>query len=280
MPPRALLATDLSDGSHAAARALAQVMEPGSEVHVAHVVPSRAIIGEAGGVEEEVRAWAASVGLPGAPVRVLHGEPSRALAKEAAEIDARIVALGSRGAGRVERLLLGSVARATLRRVAGRDLLLARPTGGESPRRILLGTDLTDTSVGPAKAAQALASRHGATLLAAHVVDPSAWNLSYDPRGGPPAPRGGSPDAAAREALHAFAARHLGRQTQTLLLHGRPAVELAEAAERERADLVIVGSHGSTGLERALLGSVAEGVVERAPASVLVVADRPPASTP
>jgi nucleotide-binding universal stress UspA family protein len=51
-------------------------------------------------------------------------------------------------------------------------------------------------------------------------------------------------------------------------------VELIRAARSARADLLVVGTHGRTGLRHALLGSVAEKVVRKAPCPVLVV--RPP----
>ena len=53
------------------------------------------------------------------------------------------------------------------------------------------------------------------------------------------------------------------------LLTGNPAEKIVEFAKQVEADLVIMGTHGRTGLERVLLGSVAEGVVRAAPCSVL-----------
>ena len=55
------------------------------------------------------------------------------------------------------------------------------------------------------------------------------------------------------------------------LRHVSAGEAIAEYAEKVKADLVIVGSHGRTGLRRILLGSVAERVVRLAPCAVLVV---------
>ena len=55
------------------------------------------------------------------------------------------------------------------------------------------------------------------------------------------------------------------------VLHGDPRVALAEAARSERADLVVVGSHGRTGIAKLFMGSVANHVVTHAPCSVMVV---------
>lgn len=55
---------------------------------------------------------------------------------------------------------------------------------------------------------------------------------------------------------------------------GSPAEEILRAAERQRADLVVMGSKGLTGLKRVLLGSVSRKVARHAPCSVLVVRSR------
>ena len=55
---------------------------------------------------------------------------------------------------------------------------------------------------------------------------------------------------------------------------GAPAEEILRAAERHRADLIVMGSKGLTGLDRYLLGSVSRKVARHAPCSVLVVRTR------
>lgn len=284
--PRVLLATDLSEGSLHAARAVRHVAPEDADVVVVHVVPyptfvgqlpyeDRALVEQAvatnlSAAEPSIRAWAESAGFPGAPIRILRGDVARSLASEAAAMDAPLVALGSHGAGRIERLLLGSVTRGTLRRIEGRELLVARGAGAWPPRSILVATDFGEAAALATRRAAALAKRHRASLAVVHVVDPAGWQIGYDPRL-PPVPAGAPVTSAVQRALDAFAAQHAPGAT-TRLLHGRPAFEIAEAARG--ADLVVVGSHGAGAVERALLGSVAESVVERAPVSVLVVGER------
>jgi nucleotide-binding universal stress UspA family protein len=62
-----------------------------------------------------------------------------------------------------------------------------------------------------------------------------------------------------------------GISTESVLVDGRPDTAIVEVAEKKRADLVVVGSHGRTGLERVLLGSTTERVLNQSSCAVLVV---------
>ena len=72
-----------------------------------------------------------------------------------------------------------------------------------------------------------------------------------------------------RETQQAWSKKKLG--VAPLLTYGHAAEEILKAAKRSRADLIVVGSKGLTGLRRFLLGSVAHKVARHAPCSVLVV---------
>ncbi|WP_435347575.1 universal stress protein [Haloarchaeobius sp. HRN-SO-5] len=69
------------------------------------------------------------------------------------------------------------------------------------------------------------------------------------------------------EEAHAVGIEPVDRRIES----GSPAETILDVADETGADLVVVGSHGRTGLDRFLLGSVSERVVRRAPVSVLVV---------
>jgi nucleotide-binding universal stress UspA family protein len=62
-----------------------------------------------------------------------------------------------------------------------------------------------------------------------------------------------------------------GVRVETLVLSGRPAHVIIEFAARNKVDLIVVGSQGKSGLERLLLGSVAEHIIRMAECMVLVV---------
>jgi len=72
-----------------------------------------------------------------------------------------------------------------------------------------------------------------------------------------------------------------------LLLLGDPASEIVRIADERKADMIVLGTHGRTGLTRMLMGSVAESIVRRAPCPVLVYREtneqltaRKPSATP
>ncbi len=75
--------------------------------------------------------------------------------------------------------------------------------------------------------------------------------------------------AIAAGAERALRVEHLG--TEAKVLEGDPRTALVQAAKEENADLIVVGSHGRTGIAKLLMGSVASHVVTHAPCSVLVV---------
>jgi nucleotide-binding universal stress UspA family protein len=72
--------------------------------------------------------------------------------------------------------------------------------------------------------------------------------------------------------------QHAGLQGDALLANGTPAQTIMDTAGEQGVDLIIMGTHGRTGLTHVLLGSVAEHVVRQAPCPVLVT--RKAAATP
>jgi nucleotide-binding universal stress UspA family protein len=75
-----------------------------------------------------------------------------------------------------------------------------------------------------------------------------------------------------RTALEAFVAKNFrGMPTITAFLEGRPFVEIIRYARAQEIDLIVISTHGRSGIKHALFGSVAEKVVRKAPCPVLVV---------
>jgi nucleotide-binding universal stress UspA family protein len=70
---------------------------------------------------------------------------------------------------------------------------------------------------------------------------------------------------------HAERLRAQGVAVETVVREGYPATVIQEEAEEQRADLIVIGTRGLSGLKHLLLGSVAERVVQKAPCPVLTV---------
>jgi nucleotide-binding universal stress UspA family protein len=73
--------------------------------------------------------------------------------------------------------------------------------------------------------------------------------------------------------LKKLVASHVGDavKVETIVTGGKPFLEIIKTAEEEKTDLIIIATHGHTGVEHILFGSTAEKVVRKAPCDVLVV---------
>ena len=127
-------------------------------------------------------------------------------------------------------------------------------------RTILMATDFSETSEDAFQEAVRLASDTGAALRVLHV---------YQPPTAVPFPFA---TAEIYETLDRAADR--GVTATPLLRRGLPDVAIVDAAVDERADLVVLGTHGRSGPMRLLLGSVASRVVAGAPCPVLTIRPR------
>lgn len=121
--------------------------------------------------------------------------------------------------------------------------------------------------------AASLAARFGASLTLVHVVELAIYPLEMGV--GPPPGRRSDQDQIARATtkLSVWGRRMLGpcRVVETVVRSGLAFFEITEVAKALGADLIVIGTHGYTGLKLALLGSTAEKVVRHAPCPVLVV---------
>jgi nucleotide-binding universal stress UspA family protein len=130
--------------------------------------------------------------------------------------------------------------------------------------KILYPTDFSSHSNQAYFHAVALAEKHGASLTVAFVYSPSF--------GGPEVRSDGGDERdywrAQLEQIHPLDG---GIPVSHVFLEGDPASEIVRLATETAADLIVMGTHGRSGLERLLMGSVAEKVMRNAPCSVLVV---------
>ena len=134
--------------------------------------------------------------------------------------------------------------------------------------RILVPVDLIDVAAPALLTAQDLAKRLQAELVLVHVYTVPEYTYS-----GMTASTlvnwGSEVRNAATEALDNFA-QAVGI-ARALLREGDPASEIVKTIEEEKPMLVVMGTHGRQGLQRLLLGSVAERVIRRSPVPVVTV---------
>jgi nucleotide-binding universal stress UspA family protein len=133
-------------------------------------------------------------------------------------------------------------------------------------RTILYPTDFSDFCDGPFQLACALARDHGAGVYVLHVYPPQVAHGEVVARRQP----NGFHDELWQQ-LRRFEAPGQTVPVFHLLDEGDAAREIVRVADELGCDLIVMGTHGRTGLRRLLLGSVAEQVLRRAPCPVLAV---------
>jgi nucleotide-binding universal stress UspA family protein len=145
-------------------------------------------------------------------------------------------------------------------------------------RKILLPTDFSGCANYALPYAAAIARATKATIICVHVVEPMVPAVGYSGLSEP------MPIADISEQLEDSAERELpqvaecedfnGLNVEEVIVHGDAAAEIVRVASEHEVDLIVVSSHGRTGLGRIIFGSTAEAVVRHAGCPVLVV--KPP----
>jgi len=142
-------------------------------------------------------------------------------------------------------------------------------------KKILVPTDFSDHSERAAAYAVELAKRYEADEIhCIHVSDIPADLLATSAyyMTGPSEQFVEQVREEGRKSLEAFARKNFkDRPVQTVFLEGRPFVEIIRYARENQIDLIVISTHGRSGIKHALFGSVAEQVVRKAPCPVLVV---------
>ena len=146
------------------------------------------------------------------------------------------------------------------------------------PRVILCPTDFSETSTAALRIAKDLARQNHAALIVLHVADslgPEGLGFADVTR---LQPEGHVEDL--RQALHRIAPREPDLEPHHLLREGNPAAVIEQVVREQHCDLVVLGTHGRTGLEHLLMGSIAEQIIRRCPCLALVVKYPGPSSGP
>ncbi|MHB1561919.1 MAG: universal stress protein [Isosphaeraceae bacterium] len=287
-----LFGADFSEGSRDAFRAACSLAAPGqTRIHVLHVIEPHWVPEEPvpygqlvpgfygasveGREREALLARMREMYAPCEPVDleyiVEEGEAARGILDAADRLRPDLIVVGTHGRTGLSWLLAGSVATQVVRHAGCPVLALHRPEHerqrqAEGARVILHPTDFSKGCEISLRVARGLARDLGARLVLLHVVPfgvyASEMSVPIDPE-------------AYREALEEerrlLDGADMKYPVEARMARGDAAEEILRAAADLDADLIVMGTHGRTGLSRLFLGSVAEYVMPRAECPVLAV---------
>src|SRR6516162_2147052 len=139
-------------------------------------------------------------------------------------------------------------------------------------QRILCAVDFSEASSAALAFAERLTRNTGVELVLAHAFDVPA-SLTYADIEKPA-------DPTVRQQLEELSLSLSGIRSHRVLHAGPPGEVICWLAEHRECDLIVMGTHGRTGLRHLLLGSVAEYVIRHARCPVVTVRERSPDETP
>jgi nucleotide-binding universal stress UspA family protein len=284
-----LAAIDFSPASLAALARARTLVERGATLHLLHVVastietqapafaPPASIEELRAQREREARArldeLAKTVDEPGVAVdvEVGYGHLCEEILSTAKKKHADLVVVGTSGKGFVDRLLIGSVAEEVARRNEAPTLVVRESVDSGLPiDRVLVAIDLSDASLEAARTAAIVARRFARRLEAVHVISTRELSIpitgNFDP---------GFISETTREAIEAApqaveaALARAGVSDATIRILGGSPVEVL-ASHLTPHDLIVCGTHGRSALGRLAFGSVALGLLRRAPCPVII----------
>lgn len=189
------------------------------------------------------------------------------------EIDLAII--GNHGRQGIKHFFLGSVAEEVVR-MANCPVLTIRTSAEEMAvrpiRKILVPVDFSEQSKLALKEGRALAKLHGASVTVCHIIQNSFYPAGPDTGIQPLNELLPDLESSRRELLDALIAEEgADAELSTKIMVGNAYQEIVEAASAEKADMIVMGSHGYSGLAHLVLGSNAERVMRMAPCPVMVV---------
>jgi len=200
-----------------------------------------------------------------AQIEVRSGNTAFVLGAAVKEYGAELLVLGGKHHAAPARWFSSSTVHHAVRTIDV-PLLVATEHRG-SLGRVIAAADLSDAAAPTLAAAGRFAALLGAELRALHVVEPF-----------PPIPDVAVQldeqehiSSAEREFGHVVDQALEGHAAEPVVRCGMPSRTICDEAEAWQADLIVVGSHGKGWVDRVLLGSTAERLLNRLPASVLVV---------
>jgi nucleotide-binding universal stress UspA family protein len=201
-------------------------------------------------------------------------EPSSAICARAEEMHADLIATGTRGHTGIAHAVFDNVAE-RVARLAHSPVLTAHEDSPEPDRyrRVLVPSDFSPDADLALAWARVLVEKTGGKLIVQHSCD-----LPVLLSGSAELARASiqkSIETSAREKLAAIRQTLAGCDVETVVSHGRADAAILDAAETAKADLIVMGTRGRTGLAHVLMGSTAERVLRRSHLPVVTLKTRP-----
>ncbi len=285
-----LVATDFSphaDRALAHACALAKLFGANLELFTSAYIPPHLLAAKATGMSpswiqeardqaaKQLHALEASLRSQGVTVstHLATDEPSSAICARAEEIGADLIAAGTRGHTGIAHVVFGSVAE-RVARLAHSPVLTAHD---DSPapdkyRRVLVPSDFSPDADLALAWARVLVEKTGGELIVQHSCDLPALLA-----GSAELDRASiltAIETAARERLASLRGSVSGCKVETVISHGRPDMTILDTAESAKADLIVMGTRGRTGLAHIVIGSTSERVLRRSHLPVVTLKTR------
>lgn len=279
---RVLVATDFSTRSdRALRRAILLAGQCGASLTLVHVIdddqPAYLIESQrdaASDLLQETARTMSRVDHVAADVVIATGEASAGILRVAEEVDAELVIVGPRRRQFLD-TFVGTTAERTIRR-SRRPILMANATPAGHYGRSLIAVDFDDASRATVEAVQRLCILEGADVAALHLFDAPAIGMMRRSMETPEAIDHYTrhEEGRARTKFAAFfpsALQAVFSQQIFTPNRGSTAGLILSCADQHDADLIVVGTNQKKGLERFLLGSVAQKVLLDAKRDVLVI---------
>lgn len=208
-----------------------------------------------------------------AQTRINSTSPTEAIVDYVDEQGIDLVVMGTHGRRGFNRVRFGSVTEEVVRRTAAPVLTVPadkEPSADQTASRVLIPTDFSEASESALRHAKEIACTYGAGVDLLHVVD--------DPT--PPSVYESDPADLSRqevieeaeEGLHDLARKVIGvEHAMVRAVAGDPVERILEYVEQNEVDVLVMATQGRTGLNRLMIGSVAERVLRQSPIPVFLV---------
>lgn len=291
MSERILVATDFSERADFAVKeASARAKEISAAFGVCHVIPKLpqpelffpkgADSSEAGAATFDHKVFRALeenvyklTGRDGTTVDLFVdvGTPYAEIVQRAETFKATRLIVSSQGRTGLQRMLLGSVAEQVVR-YAHCTVEVIRPW--HSRGVVVAATDLSEPSLSALETAAQEAARRKTSLVVCFAIDfgaAAALSSLGTGFGAPPILPDVEPMRNAAKSVIESTLQRFGIKGEALVLEGPATASVCHLAETRDAEVIVLATHGRTGLSRVALGSVAETIVRHAPCSVVAV---------